>query len=451
MAGLTDMEDLLSEISNKDTTDYMREALACYSNSAYRGCIVMSYLALFEDIRTKLAELAKVNTKAKKVSIEVEKRAKNQEVFESYMADQILSEGLITQAEHQRLNQIRDIRNKAAHPSGVHASAEEARFVYHTVISEYLSKQLLKTTHAVDALIERLDKANLFPTTVIEEVKAIALDEVSGLHKAALPYLFSKLVDACEDSNIQIRKNADRLLVGLAAVQLEKYRSMIKKYLIIDKSHDNDFAKNIGRLIAADPKLLIGLKPEIVIRMKALLLKDTESPATKAITKLSHPANRLGRMIKELGEEQVLAEYHEVLEATLSRFPYNSVLLSNLTDAPQVVKMLLKIWAVNARSSTFDVANAFAIGLSDIDESIDDLITDKDAFELMVGVNEAADWNAHSSKDIRNTHFSSAPNFSAAANRYIAKAPKKASSLVLKKLGQSLDDFMNANFDADDE
>ena len=68
MAGLTDMEDLLSEISNKDTTDYMREALACYSNSAYRGCIVMSYLALFEDIRTKLAELAKVNTKAKEQS-----------------------------------------------------------------------------------------------------------------------------------------------------------------------------------------------------------------------------------------------------------------------------------------------------------------------------------------------------------------------------------------------
>jgi hypothetical protein len=31
--------------------DYMREALACYHAGAYRGCIVMSYLALFDDLR----------------------------------------------------------------------------------------------------------------------------------------------------------------------------------------------------------------------------------------------------------------------------------------------------------------------------------------------------------------------------------------------------------------
>lgn len=103
MPGLADMEELLADISNKNIIDYMREALACYNNGAYRGCIVMSYTALFDDIRAKLGELAKVNKIAKTVWQEIEKRAGNQDVFESYMMDQIQKEGLITTAEHDRL------------------------------------------------------------------------------------------------------------------------------------------------------------------------------------------------------------------------------------------------------------------------------------------------------------------------------------------------------------
>jgi len=109
MAGLTDMEELLGEISNLDFVDYMREAIACYSGGAYRGCIVMSYIAMFDDIRGKLAELAKVNSDAKKISKDVEKRAGNQEIFETYMADQLKSKGLLEEIKYQRLNLVRDL------------------------------------------------------------------------------------------------------------------------------------------------------------------------------------------------------------------------------------------------------------------------------------------------------------------------------------------------------
>jgi hypothetical protein len=300
MAGLVDMEELLSEVSNKEIVDYMREALACYNNSAYRGCIVMSYLALFDDIRAKLVELAKVNAIAKKVSKEVEKRANGQEIFETYMADQIRAEGLITEAEHQRLALIRDLRNKAAHPSGVHATAEEARFVYRTVISEFLSKQLLKTTHAVDAVIERLDKANLFPTSKIDEIKAIAADEVSGLHLSAFPYLIHKLVEASKATEATTSENAERLIVGIAAQRSPDFRPLLRKAIVVGKAHDSGYANLLGRLVAADAKLLDELSPEIRLRTKALLLQNAEQPATKAVTKLSHPARQLGHMIEVL-------------------------------------------------------------------------------------------------------------------------------------------------------
>ena len=83
MSTLADMEELLASISNKDMVDYMREALICYGASAYRGCIVMSYLALFDDLKLKLGELAKINGLAKTIWQEVERRSGNQEIFES--------------------------------------------------------------------------------------------------------------------------------------------------------------------------------------------------------------------------------------------------------------------------------------------------------------------------------------------------------------------------------
>jgi len=63
--------------------------------------------------------------------------------------------------------------------------------VYRTVIDNFLSQQLLKTTHAVDAVLGRLDKANLFPTTNLEEVVAIARAELEEIHPAAYPYLLN--------------------------------------------------------------------------------------------------------------------------------------------------------------------------------------------------------------------------------------------------------------------
>jgi hypothetical protein len=128
MTALADMEELLASISNRLMVDYMREALTCYGAGAYRG-----------DIRLKFAELARVNSTAKALWQEVEKRSGAQEVFESYMADQLLKSALLTKAEHKQLEIIRDIRNRAAHPSGVHAKAEEARYVYRTVIDAFLS------------------------------------------------------------------------------------------------------------------------------------------------------------------------------------------------------------------------------------------------------------------------------------------------------------------------
>ena len=78
------MEELLATIASSDIRDYMQEAMNCYMASAYRGSIVMSYIALFDDILVKLAELSNVNAAAKTIHVEASKRKAHQDVYETY-------------------------------------------------------------------------------------------------------------------------------------------------------------------------------------------------------------------------------------------------------------------------------------------------------------------------------------------------------------------------------
>jgi len=67
LSRLTDMEELISKKFDIEIQEYMKEALSCYMASAYRGCIVLSYIALFEDIYNKQEGLSATNSKAKQL------------------------------------------------------------------------------------------------------------------------------------------------------------------------------------------------------------------------------------------------------------------------------------------------------------------------------------------------------------------------------------------------
>jgi hypothetical protein len=54
LVGLTDMEELVATVPEKDIASYLREAFVCYGAGAYRGCIVLTHIALFEGLRQKL-------------------------------------------------------------------------------------------------------------------------------------------------------------------------------------------------------------------------------------------------------------------------------------------------------------------------------------------------------------------------------------------------------------
>jgi hypothetical protein len=78
------MEELIATVPEKDIASYLREAMVCYGAGAYRGCIVLTHIALFEGLRQKLLALAPVNSAAKAVSVIIEPLAASQKVFELF-------------------------------------------------------------------------------------------------------------------------------------------------------------------------------------------------------------------------------------------------------------------------------------------------------------------------------------------------------------------------------
>ncbi|PQO22460.1 hypothetical protein C2I36_13020 [Rhodobacteraceae bacterium WD3A24] len=444
MTGLSDMEELLGRIENKAMVDYMREAIGCYHAGAHRGCIVLSYIALFDDLSQKLHELAKTNKTAKKISKDVKQRQNDQEIFETYMVDQLKSAKLLTEPESSMLEQVRVCRNKAAHPSGVHASPEEARFVFFEVIDKFLSKPLLLTTQAVDALMERLENTNFFPTNDIKETKDIVLSELAGLHDAAFPYLTEQLIAACNDSTKSVAQNARRFLVGLSYLQREDITDHLRKRLVKAKADDTDFSNIIVRVSAANPLVLSGHNQPTLLRLRSLLDDAvSEAKPTVAVTQLSHPVYLLNAMLDTLDQKQVLEAFKDFAEKVVVKYRYTGTLVKLLDGSAELKKLWLSRLKMEAGSSTFDTANRFAANAPEIDDLLAEIIKPRDAFELVVAVCDAADTGAFTSRDLRSARFSSVPVLRDLAVQYAEKYPKPAGKLVKDAgVATDLDEFV---------
>ena len=232
MPHLHDMEELISSIEDNQVKDYMKEAMSCYMATAYRACIVLTYLALFDDIVKKLGELGKVNRKAKKIHDEAQNKIHEQDVYENYLIEQLASNSLIPKLDTTFLDILRQLRNKSAHPSGHRASAEEARFVFYESINRFLSKPILTTTQLVDDILARLDDQHFFPSSSINKIADIVKKEILNIHHETFPYLVNKVLEKYLNSNSDLKRNSGFFLNGLAHLKDDQLSICLKKYVI---------------------------------------------------------------------------------------------------------------------------------------------------------------------------------------------------------------------------
>lgn len=441
MAGLSDMEELLSRIQNKEIVEYMREALGCYSAGAYRACIVLSYIAVFDDLRQKLFQLASISSVAKQISKEVEQRASDQQIYEAYMIDQLKVAGLITEGEAFRLDQIRILRNKAAHPSGLHPSPEQARYVYFEAIDKFLSQQVLKTTHEVDGILARLKNDNYFPSRTIDDLAALVSSELAAIHPLGFPYLVNTLVESVDSTDPILAKNAHRFLYGLAANDNSSINQELRNRLLVSKADDSNKRAVLMTILVVNPILLVGLDSTTFLRLRKIMDMAAESEKLQPVGTFGHPANLLLKIVDKLGVEYVETNLSAFSETTTTNFCYSVPVVQAAKKSPALRTLLVSVWKKHAGSSNFDTANTFA----DTSGQIDSLLTilePEEAFDTILQVCQAAQWNAFSAINLRNQKFASTPTLVDLAKKYVKDNPTPANEKALQMFSISADEFV---------
>lgn len=455
MAHLTDMEELLASIETTSIRDYMREAMNCYMASAYRGCIVLSYIALFDDLLAKLGALGKVNKSAKKIFDEASKKKTDQDVFESYLIDQLSASNLLSGLDTAFLSTLRVLRNKSAHPSGHKPSSEEARFIFFEVVSRFLSRPILSTTQLVDELILRLGNANFFPSGHITNVQVAVEEELESLHPEAIPQLVVKMTNAVVSSDTTISKNAGFFLSGLGALDSPEINKEIQAKVIQAKSDDTQYSLMVLRLLTSNGKLISGVSKTCLSRVKQIISDRIDTvKASFSETRFSHPTAVFVSLSHQLDDTALLSDLKPVLTKLFDKRPYSEYLLSGFDDHPKTFDLYFSCILKKAGSSTFDEANAFAYAVENLDRRLSELMSDMQAFEIVVAVLQAANRGAFGSQGLRGTKFKATPGIRekviayASSNKAAARALLKENVSIDMKISDFTAEYLDANADA---
>lgn len=453
MAHLTDQEELLATIPGSEIRDYMREAMNCYMAGAYRGTLVLSYIALFDDLLAKLGELANVNSAAKAIYTEALKKKGDQDVYESYLIDQLTSKSLITGLDGSFLNTLRTLRNKSAHPSGHKPSAEEARFIFYETVSRFLAKPLLSTTHLVDQLIDRLKNSNFFPSNAVLEIASVVSDETASLHVEAMPQLVAKLCVAVKSADTTTQTNASYFLIGLAKLDKPHITTALQTKLITTMADDSAFAGLITQTISANGKLVAGLNSTTEVRVRAVIAqKIKETTGAVSESKLIHPTSALSSIAAALPFANLLATYQPELDALFEKRAHSTFVVKLVKDNPELLPLYFPHALARAGSSTFDISKSFASAIESLDAPLGELLTDMQAFQIIVAVVRAANNGTWAASGVANSKFSDAPMLRSKALTYVNASKTAAATYATKELSRSIDaDEFIANYLSPDD
>lgn len=436
------MEELVSSVKDPEIRDYMSESLACYMAGAYRASVVLTFIALFDDILIKLGELGKVNKKAKTVFDEATKKRTDQEIFETYLIDQLRAHSLFSLLDAGFLEILRTLRNKAAHPSGHHASAEEARFVFFESVSRFLSKPILSTTQLADEILAGISNVNFFPSKNIKVITDVVKKELINVHPDTFPYLVTKLLEKTQSTDSEMVKNARFFLCGLAETNDIKAVAALKKYAIEKFASSKPYHHTIIILLSANARLFQDLDP-ITYQRLAVLINDSiaETSLSESSLILSHPAYLFRSFFLHIPTSFVLEKLGKEFNAFLERFTYNAYFGACALKHKEPRDLLLGKLYQNAGSYDFATANSFISHISDVESSMASGLEPEEAFKLLVNVVRAARVGAFSSIDLRNSFFASTPKLKAKAIEFHNKDVNLAKSIASELLSAPMEEL----------
>ncbi len=431
MSSMRDMEELISDIVDVELKEYMREALTCYMTGAHRACVVLSFIAIFEDLLKKLDGMASTNRVARSIFTEINKKREEQKVYENDLLNRLKAEKIITEIDADFLTVLKTLRNKAAHPSGHKPTAEEARYVFSETISRFLSKPVLSTTQVADQIISKLTNTYLFPTANIQDHATVVNEGVKNLHHDGYSYLLKKLLESLDNPNEQIQLNAKRYLLGLSSNPLNAdVLGQIKKQVLEECSSDENKTKLLMESISTNANLIKGLDDIVYLRIDKMF--GSTISITKTVdqhTYLRHPV-QIVRSILALDKAIVDKFFKNNTDDVLNKYKFSPLLMNIVKHKEWARIVLINNIFEQAGSSTFDEANSFAKSASVYDKDIGFLMNEIECFELIVHVCDAGIWGAYGAEGMMKGRFNNIPEIKKKALKALQNQPDDCQRII---------------------
>ncbi|PDS57281.1 hypothetical protein CO663_18355 [Rhizobium anhuiense] len=260
MTTTTDIEFNLEEIHDSKVAEYFREALTCYRHGAYRACIGMIHNTIFADLLEKVRHLAPINPHARAVIYKID-ALQPYEAYEAKLETEMRSEKLLEPEQCRFLNDLRNKRNDAAHPSGHVVTKEHVQYLLSDAVAFFLKERAVYPRQAVTDLEHKLQGEAFLPVNGSHDHHCQVVSEEMKLFNAkTYAALFSMLARCLASSEAMVRRNSRKFVEVVAAFKDVAVRSHLVKGLYTRKLSaisklDDDYSKAMLWSFIWDPEI----------------------------------------------------------------------------------------------------------------------------------------------------------------------------------------------------
>lgn len=430
MSNLTGMEELIQKISDRDIADYLFESYKCYCTGAYRACIVIANIALFEGLRRKINALAPVSGVCKDIAKDINPLSSSQKVFETPLIHKLREKEIITKFEAERLEQLNNHRNKSAHPSGHMPSAEEARFVFSDSINLFLSQPIRQTSYLVEEIISNIEGDNFYPSSIIQDIIEVTKQEVENLDDLAWPFLIIIMNEKLDSTDKVTKKNAQSFLYGVASMRQEASSNAITEKVIKPRLSSNSNQSTISALIGCNPCIIKSFEGGELLKLDSLLFNNAQKEGfDNNSTFLKSPSLIVTQLLHHLGENDLM-KLKKFYKHVLAKCPLSGSFIDALKDQSSLKEIMKDKYVEVAGSSDYDTANRFAQRLQGLDANFAETFDGKFAFQLIAAVVYASEVGAYKAINVVNKNFAECDNLKSSALDFSKKNVKTANKIL---------------------
>lgn len=237
---IRDLELLLNSVIDNRTKLLLKDSLNSYNGGAYRACVVMAIIAGAYDLKNKLKKIAYMNEEIQSICNEINEFEANHKEYERFIFDAASNKlHVLTEGVGRDLEILLNIRNQCAHSNEHVCTAEEARYVFTSVIDLLAATNLkigkiafkyINNKMESEFFLESHTDIELIKDEIRKKLNMLSPDSLLDLEKSIIDCLLSKT-----DVNSVKVKNARVVLAYLQEVfdiDRKQYYDMIIDNLI---------------------------------------------------------------------------------------------------------------------------------------------------------------------------------------------------------------------------